>query len=128
MSSNASKRPQAAEKISSMKSGSGYFKNSLIDTLLFLEEIQIKDDQEKTRFFTGLPEKLDEIPPEICKNKILPELIRAFDYASAGSLILAPVLKIGKHLSSDEYQTRIVPSVVKLFRWTSFFPFLYILK
>ncbi len=116
MSSNASKRPGTAEKISSMKSGSGYFKNSLIDTLLFLEEIQIKDDQEKTRFFTGLPEKLDEIPPEICKNKILPELIRAFDYASAGSLILAPVLKIGKHLSGDEYQTRIVPSVVKLFR------------
>ena len=73
--------------------------------------------QEKTRFFTGLTEKLDEIPPDICKNKILPELIRAFDYASAGSLILAPVLKIGKHLSGDEYQTRIVPSVVKLFRF-----------
>jgi len=65
-----------------------------------------------------LPEKLDEIPSDICKNKILPELIRAFDYASAGSLILAPVLKIGKDLSSEDYQTKIVPSVVKLFSST----------
>jgi hypothetical protein len=45
MSANPSKRPSVSDKVSAMKAGAGYFKNVLIDTLLFLEEIQIKDDQ-----------------------------------------------------------------------------------
>ena len=31
------------------------------------------------------------------------------------SLFQAPVFKIGKHLSTEEYQTKIVPCIVKLF-------------
>ena len=38
------------EKIKSLSST--FFKNDIIDVMLFLEEVQIKDDQDKSRFFT----------------------------------------------------------------------------
>ena len=59
--------------------------------------------------------KLDKIPSKICQHKILAELIKAFDFSNAGSLILAPVFKIGKNLSTEEYQAKIIPCIVKLF-------------
>ena len=45
-------------------------------------------------------------PDCVARNKILPQLINAFEYSNAGSAILAPVFKIGKKLDSKEYQAR----------------------
>ena len=56
---------------------------------------QIKDETEKTRFFSGLTnEKLDTFPKDVCTKKILPELLKAFDYSNAGAQIIAPVFKV----------------------------------
>ena len=58
--------------------------------------MQIKDDTEKTRFFSGLTnEKLDSFPKDICTKKILPELLKAFDFSNAGAQIIAPMFKVG---------------------------------
>ena len=122
------KRPDPAAKVQELSKPGGYFRNDLIDTMIFLEEfqvsissslwskfeknstisfiLQIKDDNEKSRFFTNLTGKLDNFPPDICTNKILPELIKMFDFGNAGAQILAPIFKIGKHLSTEEYQVR----------------------
>ena len=113
VAANPTKRPNPGDKIKAL-SGS-YFKNDIIDVMLFLEELQIKDDHEKSRFFTSLPAKLEQIPQDICIHKILPECIKAFDYSNAGALILAPVFKIGKYLNTEDYQAKIVPCIVKLF-------------
>ena len=121
---NPSKRPDPAEKIKVLRAGGQYMKNDLIDTMIFLEEFQvifrdqvtntlsfhiilecwnitkflvfqIKDDTEKTRFFSGLTnEKLDSFPKDVCTKKILPELLKAFDYSNAGAQIIAPVFKV----------------------------------
>ena len=116
VAANPSKRPNPREKIKNLSSGpQAFFKNDIIEVCLFLEELQIKDDQDKTRFFTGLPSKLDNIPQSVCVHKILPECIKAFDFSNAGALILAPVFKIGKFLDTEEYQAKIVPCIVKLF-------------
>jgi hypothetical protein len=48
--------------------------------------------------------RLDGCPDCVARNKILPQLINAFEYSNAGSAILAPVFKIGKRLDSKEYQ------------------------
>lgn len=56
---------------------------------------QIKDQAEKTKFFTKLAPSLDEFPKTFCKNKILPQLLNAFEYGDAGSHILAPMFKVG---------------------------------
>lgn len=112
---NPKSRPNPAKFIENCKSDKGFMHNSFVKTMLFLEEIQIKDQAEKTKFFANLAPSLDEFPKTFCKNKILPQLLNAFEYGDAGSHILAPLFKIGKFLDADEYQNRIVPCVVKLF-------------
>ncbi|KAL1501027.1 hypothetical protein ABEB36_006432 [Hypothenemus hampei] len=113
--SNPQSRPNPADIITRCRKLGGYFKNDLVDTLLFLEEIQIKDKTEKNRFFSNLTPHLDNFPDNICKHKILPQLITAFEYGDAGSAVLAPMFKLGQLLDEAEYQKRIVPCVVKLF-------------
>ncbi len=110
VAANPSKRPSPGDKLKNFN----FFKNDIIEVMLFLEEVQLKDDQDKSRFFTGLPGKLDQIPRQICIHKILPECIKAFDFSNAGALILAPVFKIGKFLETEEYQAKIVPCIVKV--------------
>ncbi|XP_048733634.2 N-terminal kinase-like protein isoform X2 [Ostrea edulis] len=112
---NPKSRPNPARFIENCKSSEGFMRNSFVKTMLFLEEIQIKDQSEKTKFFANLAPSLDDFPKAFCKNKILPQLLNAFEYGDAGSHILAPLFKIGKFLDAEEYQNRIVPCVVKLF-------------
>lgn len=111
-------RPNPADVITKCRKPGGFFKNELVDTLLFLEEIQIKDKAEKNRFFSALTPQLDNFPDNVCRNKILPQLITAYEYGDAGSAVLAPMFKLGRLLDEVEYQKRIVPCVVKLFAST----------
>lgn len=87
-------RPNPADVITRCRKNDGFFKNDLVDTLLFLEEIQIKDKNEKNRFFNSLTMLLDHFPDNICKYKILPHLINAFEYGEAGAAVLTPLLKV----------------------------------
>lgn len=91
---NPQSRPNPADIITRCRKLGGYFKNDLVDSLLFLEEIQIKDKNEKNRFFSNLTPHLDIFPDNICKQKILPQLITAFEYGDAGSAVLAPMFKV----------------------------------
>lgn len=115
LNTNPAARPNPADVITRCRKLGGYFKNDLVDTLLFLEEIQIKDKTEKNRFFSNLTPHLDNFPDNVCKHKILPQLITAFEYGDAGSAVLAPMFKLGRLLDEAEYQKKIVPCVVKLF-------------
>lgn len=112
---NPGKRPNPTDILTKLRKSPGFFKNDLIDIVLFLEELQIKEDSDKGRFYSSLPGLLDNCPQNVCQNKILPQLINAFEYGNAGSAILTPVFKIGKDLDTAEYQAKIVPCVVKLF-------------
>jgi SCY1-like protein 1 len=93
--SNPASRPNPADVITRLRRTGGYFKNDLVDTLLFLEEIQIKEKGDKNKFFAGLAQQVDQFPEHICRHKILPQLITAFDYGDAGSAVLAPMFKVG---------------------------------
>ncbi|CAL1534610.1 unnamed protein product [Lymnaea stagnalis] len=112
---NPRSRPNPAKFIENCRQKGGFMRNTFVDSMMFLEEIQIKDQAEKNKFFASLTPSLDTFPPLFCRNKILPQLLHAFEYGNAGSSILAPMFKIGKHLDADEYQKKIVPCVVKLF-------------
>ncbi|XP_026314838.1 N-terminal kinase-like protein isoform X1 [Hyposmocoma kahamanoa] len=115
VSANPASRPNPADIITRCRKIGSYFKNDLIDTMLFLEEIQIKDKVEKGKFFSTLSNHLDNFPEAVCVHKILPQLMTAFHYGDAGSAVLAPMFKLGKLLDEADYQKQIVPCVVKLF-------------
>lgn len=66
---------KTARKFSELRQAGGFFKNKYVDTLLFLDEFQLKDAHEKQAFFTELKNELDFFPDNIAKNRILPKLI-----------------------------------------------------
>lgn len=102
--------------INSCKENDVFFNKSSIQTIVFLEEIQLeKDPSEKCKFFSRLEGDLGSFPLDICKNKILPDLINAFEYGGAGAAILDPIFKIGKMLDENEYQSKLVPCIIKLY-------------
>lgn len=86
-----------------------FMKNSFIDAMLFLEEIQIKENTEKNRFFNNLDANLDNFPTDICKTKILPQLITAFEFGNAGAAVLGPLFKVSCDKCFDRTQLCLFP-------------------
>ncbi|CAF1059745.1 unnamed protein product [Adineta steineri] len=92
--------------------------NSLVESLLFLEQIQLKDPGEKQTFFNSLADKVDQFPSHINERKLLPLLFTAYEFGSSGSAVLPTLFKLGKRLSDNDYKKRIVPIITKLFAST----------
>uniref|UniRef100_UPI00398E9DC1 N-terminal kinase-like protein n=1 Tax=Pristiophorus japonicus TaxID=55135 RepID=UPI00398E9DC1 len=111
-------RPNPAKFLQNCRGLNGFMSNRFIETNLFLEEIQIKEPVERQNFFLLLCSQLDDFPEDFCKHKILPQLLTAFEFGSAGAVILTPLFKVGKFLSTEEYQQKIIPVVVKMFSST----------
>ncbi|CAG9537129.1 unnamed protein product [Cercopithifilaria johnstoni] len=115
MATNRAAKLDTGEFVSELRQAGGFFKNRYVDTLLFLDEFQLKDAHEKQVFFTELKNELDLFPDNIAKYRILPKLIHSYEYGDAGSHVLIPLFRLGRLLDEDEYQLRIVPCLCKLF-------------
>uniref|UniRef100_A0A4W5NCL6 N-terminal kinase-like protein n=1 Tax=Hucho hucho TaxID=62062 RepID=A0A4W5NCL6_9TELE len=115
---NARARPNPARFLQNCRAPGGFLSNSFVESNLFLEEIQIKDPAEKQQFFQDLSENLDSFPEDFCKHKVLPQLLTAFEFGNAGAVVLTPLFKVGKFLSAEEYQQKIIPVIVKMFSST----------
>ncbi|KAK2891001.1 hypothetical protein Q8A67_013644 [Cirrhinus molitorella] len=111
-------RPNPARFLVNCRSPGGFMNNSFVESCLFLEEIQIKEPAEKQQFFQDLSENLDSFPEDFCKHKVLPQLLTAFEFGNAGAVVLTPLFKVGKYLSAEEYQQKIIPVIVKMFSST----------
>lgn len=98
---NPSSRPNPSDILVRCRKPGGYFNNDLVDCLLFLEEIQIKETNEKIQFFNKLPKLLDSFPENLSRHKILPQIINAFEFGNAGSSVLAPMFKVNFTFTSS---------------------------
>jgi hypothetical protein len=47
--------------------------------------------------------------------KVLPELLKSVEFGGGGAKVFSTVMQIGQKLSDDEYETQIIPVVVRLF-------------
>uniref|UniRef100_A0A3Q3JMC9 N-terminal kinase-like protein n=1 Tax=Monopterus albus TaxID=43700 RepID=A0A3Q3JMC9_MONAL len=115
---NSRARPNPARFLQKCRAPGGFLNNSFVESNLFLEEIQIKEPAEKQQFFQDLSDNLDSFPEDFCKHKVLPQLLTAFEFGNAGAVVLTPLFKVGKFLSAEEYQTKIIPVIVKMFSST----------
>ncbi|KAK7922426.1 hypothetical protein WMY93_009328 [Mugilogobius chulae] len=115
---NPRARPNPARFLQNCRAPGGFLCNSFVESNLFLEEIQIKEPTEKQQFFQDLSENLDSFPEDFCKHKVLPQLLTAFEFGNAGAVVLTPLFKVGKFLSAEEYQQKIIPVIVKMFSST----------
>nr|XP_040031071.1 N-terminal kinase-like protein [Gasterosteus aculeatus aculeatus] len=115
---NPRARPNPARFLQNCRASGGFLSNSFVESNLFLEEIQIKEPAEKQQFFQDLSDNLDSFPEDFCKHKVLPQLLTAFEFGNAGAVVLTPLFKVGKFLSAEEYQQKIIPVIVKMFSST----------
>ncbi|XP_041846493.1 N-terminal kinase-like protein isoform X2 [Melanotaenia boesemani] len=115
---NPRARPNPARFLQNCRAPGGFLSNSFVESNLFLEEIQIKEPAEKQQFFQDLSDNLDLFPEDFCKHKVLPQLLTAFEFGNAGAVVLTPLFKVGKFLSAEEYQQKIIPVIVKMFSST----------
>jgi SCY1-like protein 1 len=47
--------------------------------------------------------------------KVLPELLKSVEFGGGGPKVLAAILKIGTKITDDEYASKLIPVIVRLF-------------
>lgn len=86
--------------------------------MLFLDEIHIKSKEESKNFFSNIMPLLEIIPTCTATDKVLPQMIRAFEYGCDGACLIQPMMEISKSLQKPKYQQIILPFLLKLFAST----------
>nr|GMD19077.1 probable inactive serine/threonine-protein kinase scy1 isoform X1 [Ipomoea batatas] len=100
---------------SKLLENSEYFQNKLVETIQFMEILNLKDSVEKDTFFRKLPNLADQLPRQIVLKKLLPLLASALEFGSAAAPALTAFLKMGSWLSTEEFSLKVLPTIVKLF-------------
>ncbi|XP_022149845.1 probable inactive serine/threonine-protein kinase scy1 isoform X2 [Momordica charantia] len=110
-----SSMPSRRLNTSKLIENSEYFQNKLVDTIHFMEILSLKDSVEKDTFFRKLPNLAEQLPRQIVLRKLLPLLASALEFGSAVAPALTALLKMGSWLSTEEFNAKVLPTIVKLF-------------
>ncbi|XP_048428977.1 probable inactive serine/threonine-protein kinase scy1 [Pyrus x bretschneideri] len=110
-----SSTPSRRLNTSKLIENSEYFQNKLVDTIHFMEILNLKDSVEKDTFFRKLPNLVEQLPRQIVLKKLLPLLASALEFGSAAAPALTALLKMGSWLSTEEFSVKVLPTIVKLF-------------
>ncbi|KAG6296908.1 hypothetical protein E4U45_005634 [Claviceps purpurea] len=92
-----------------------FFDSPLIKLTEGIDNLGVKTPVERDEFLDDLDQLTDDFPEEFFKMKVLPELIKSVEFGGGGAKALAVILKIAAKLSSDDFESRIIPFVVKMF-------------
>jgi SCY1-like protein 1 len=57
----------------------------------------------------------DDFPEDYFKMKVLPELLKSVEFGGGGPKVFGAVMRIGKKLTDEEFESKITPAVVRLF-------------
>ncbi|GFZ15112.1 kinase family with ARM repeat domain-containing protein [Actinidia rufa] len=103
-----SSMPSRRLNSSKLVENSEYFQNKLVDTIHFMEILNLKDSVEKDTFFRKLPNLAEQLPRQIVLKKLLPLLASSLEFGSAAAPALTALLKMGSWLSSEEFSTKVL--------------------
>ncbi|PWZ32845.1 hypothetical protein Zm00014a_014315 [Zea mays] len=90
---------------------SEFFQNKLVETIQFMEILNLKDTFEKDSFFRKLPNIAEQLPREIVLKKLLPVLASSLEFGSAAAPALTVLLKMGSWLPTDQFSIKVFPHV-----------------
>lgn len=111
--------PQMRPQFSSLL-GDEFFRSGFLEIMTFLNQITIKTDVEKEKFFSSLAYKLTTIPPRLVAKRMLPRLMSRFVLAdpSAEKNFLPHLLTPIKDGNDADYQSSNLSPVLpdELFR------------
>ncbi|PUU79747.1 armadillo-type protein [Tuber borchii] len=95
--------------------GRAFFDTPLIHVAQFVENMGVKNQDEREEFLRELEETGDQFPEDFFKAKVLPELLKSVEFGGGGPKVFSVVLKIGEKLSDEEWESSISPCIVRLF-------------
>ncbi|KAL9640554.1 MAG: hypothetical protein Q9164_000220 [Protoblastenia rupestris] len=93
----------------------GFFETPLIKLSEGIESLGLKSGEEREEFLSELDEIAKDFPEEFIGVKVLPELLKSVEFGGGGPKAFASVIKIGKKLSEEEWDTKLTPVIVRLF-------------
>ncbi|RKP14860.1 armadillo-type protein [Piptocephalis cylindrospora] len=93
----------------------GYFTSDFVQSVLFLENLNVKDAGERDSFLRKLEKTVESFPGEFSRHKILPELLKALEFGSAGSKAIGSINKIAESLDEEDYEKQVAPILVRMF-------------
>ncbi|RFU76481.1 kinase family [Trichoderma arundinaceum] len=96
------------------RSGS-FFDTPLIHLTEGIDNLGVKNPDEREEFLNDLEQVTDDFPEEFFKSKVLPELVKSVEFGGGGAKALTVVLKIAAKLPSDDFESRITPFIVRAF-------------
>ncbi|RLN45065.1 hypothetical protein BBJ29_003151 [Phytophthora kernoviae] len=105
-----------------------YFDTAFIKRMDFLENLAVKNSDEKVAFYKELCANLETLPRCFGVHKILPALKAVVEFGAAtgakngpvkldpsASHMLPAMVQIGGSLSSEEFKAEVLPIIIKLF-------------
>ncbi|MCO5581933.1 hypothetical protein L7F22_035822 [Adiantum nelumboides] len=100
---------------SKLINNSEFFQNKLVETIQFMDVLNLKDSVEKDAFFRKLVSLAEYLPRQIVLAKVLPMLAASLEFGSASASALNPLLKMGSWLPLDDFNVKVLPTLTKLF-------------
>ncbi|KAJ2007908.1 Nuclear aminoacylation-dependent tRNA export pathway component [Coemansia thaxteri] len=109
------RRMAPSEFLQTASRSGGFLDSEFVQTSIFLENIAVKEEDEKAEFFSGLDSAIPGFPQAFSKYKILPELLKLMEFGGGDAKVLSGIIHIGRALDEQEYNDLVTPAIVQLF-------------
>lgn len=95
----------------------GFFRTDLIEISEAIPSLPLKSKAEVEVFLEENMKLIATLPSGFTKNKLLPELIKSFEFGGGGSTALTAILTVAKDLAPSDVEVLITPMLLRI--WTS---------
>ncbi|KAL8422112.1 hypothetical protein RB596_002735 [Gaeumannomyces avenae] len=92
-----------------------FFDTPLIKLTDGVDNLGVMSETERDDFLGDLDQLTDDFPEDFFKMKVLPELLKSVEFGGGGPKAFAVVMKIAQKLSSEDFDAKITPVVIRLF-------------
>ena len=112
---NPKLRLSTAHFLEQGKKSGGFFETPLIKLTEGVESLGLKSEAERDEFVSELDGISDDFPEAFFKMKVLPELLKSVEFGGGGPKVLGAIMKIGAKLEDEEYESKLLPVISRLF-------------
>ncbi|KAK9471672.1 armadillo-type protein [Dipodascopsis tothii] len=115
VSADARSRATVKQFLDAGRNDGGFFHSGMIALSETVESLAVKSEYEREVFLKELQRSRAKFPPGYLVLRVLPELVRCFEFSGGGPKVLTVLLEIAQDLSAEDYAAMVTPTIVKMF-------------